>query len=58
MDLIVNTYYLEIGECKGKGLCGTCIVEVLKERNNKALSEQEKHTLKVSNATGNNFRLA
>ncbi len=58
MELIVNTYYSEIGECKGKALCGTCIVKVLKGHNDKALSKQEKHTLKVNDVSGKNFRLA
>ena len=57
MDLIINTYYSEIGECKGKGLCGTCIVEVIKGFEDQMIMTQEKHTLKVHNATKNN-RLA
>ena len=57
MELITNSYYSEIGECKGKGLCGTCIVEVIKGFEKQPISTQEKHTLKVHNATTKN-RLA
>ncbi|CAI8212068.1 MAG: Putidaredoxin [Formosa sp. Hel1_33_131] len=57
MELIVNSYYTEIGECKGRGLCGTCIVEIIKGFDDQMIMAQEKHTLKVHNATKNN-RLA
>ena len=57
MELITNSYYSEIGECKGKGLCGTCIVEVIKGFEEPPVSTLEKHTLKVHNATKKN-RLA
>ena len=57
MELIINSYYTEIGECKGRGLCGTCIVEIIKGFDDQKIMELEKHTLKVNNATKNN-RLA
>lgn len=30
MELIVNELYEEIGDCKGRAWCGTCIVKQLK----------------------------
>ena len=29
MELMVNTFYSEIGACRGKGLCGTCCVKII-----------------------------
>lgn len=58
MELIVNTYYSEIGECKGKGLCGTCIVEIIGEDINNSVSKEEHNTLKVNNKNYPQYRLA
>lgn len=58
MELIVNTYYSEIGECKGKGLCGTCVLELVYGKFTNTLSKQEQHTLLVHKKGGKGFRLA
>ena len=57
MELIVNTFYSEIGECKGRGLCGTCVVEIVDGNKNIAMDELEKYTLQV-NEKEENHRLA
>lgn len=58
MELISNTYYTEIGECKARGLCGTCIIEALAGYKEEAIGTQEKHTLEVNNAIEKKYRLA
>ncbi|MBO0323781.1 (2Fe-2S)-binding protein [Muricauda sp. CAU 1633] len=59
MELIVNTCYDEIGECRGRGLCGTCVVEIgegssLTEPPNK----KEMEVFQNMNLTGEEVRLA
>ncbi|TYA84332.1 2Fe-2S iron-sulfur cluster-binding protein [Seonamhaeicola marinus] len=59
MELIANSYYEDIGECRGRGLCGTCVVEtdneeLLKEE----LDINERLILKQLLGNSNNLRLA
>ena len=59
MELIVNTCHDEIGECKGRGLCGTCVVEIgegsfLKEQPN----DKEREVFQTLNLEGEQVRLA
>ncbi|MEW7279831.1 2Fe-2S iron-sulfur cluster-binding protein [Aquimarina sp. 2201CG1-2-11] len=58
MELIVNTFYTEIGECKGRGLCGTCIVEIITGEIICNKSDQENHTLKIACKNTPRYRLA
>ena len=57
MELIINSYYSEIGECKGRGLCGTCIVELIRGFEDQPVDTLEKNTLWAHNADKKN-RLA
>tara|TARA_R110002049_G_scaffold309212_2_gene518725 strand:+ start:8089 stop:8418 length:330 start_codon:yes stop_codon:yes gene_type:complete len=51
MELIVDTYYEAIGECLGRGLCGTCHVKLQSGSVNDTIEPVEKETLKnLSNA--------
>lgn len=59
MELITNTYYSEIGACRGRALCGTCIVKVIDGKTPKeAQSKQEKYTLIVNNSDEKEHRLS
>jgi len=59
MELITNTYYSEIGACRGKALCGTCIVKTVDGENlNEQRSKQEEHTLIVHNSKEKEYRLS
>lgn len=58
MELMVNTYFTEIGECRGRGLCGTCIVEVIGEELRADKSPDEEHILKVNDRNDPKYRLA
>ena len=58
MELIINSYYSEIGECKGRGLCGTCIVEVVKGKLKSERLSGEMHILKVNGREHPKYRLA
>lgn len=44
MELIVNSIYEEIGDCKGRAWCGTCLVENIAGLYTeiKSITEQEK----------------
>lgn len=58
MELIHSAYYSEMGECRGKGLCGTCMVQVISGNMGIPINEQEKQTLKVNGVIGEKYRLA
>ena len=59
MELITNTYYSEIGACRGRALCGTCIVKVIDRKDLKEVnSKQEKYTLIVNNSNEKEHRLS
>ncbi|WP_346882657.1 hypothetical protein [uncultured Algibacter sp.] len=58
MELIVNTYYSEIGECKGKGLCATCTVVPVNGYSYGNKSQLEIDTLSVNNINNQNYRLS
>ncbi|KAB1069161.1 2Fe-2S iron-sulfur cluster binding domain-containing protein [Tamlana haliotis] len=50
MELIVETYYEDIGECLGRGLCGTCHVKLQSGPLNDFVEPVEKETLEnISN---------
>lgn len=46
MELIIDTYYEDIGECLGRGLCGTCHVKLQSGTLNDCMEHVEKETLK------------
>lgn len=58
MELISNTYYSEIGACKGKGLCGTCIIEVVDGFHEQPINDQEIETLRKNGVYDKKHRLA
>ncbi|MAY88620.1 MAG: ferredoxin [Pseudooceanicola sp.] len=58
LDLIINNFYSEIGECKGKGLCGTCIVEIINGELQSERCPDETFTLNVNGMTHPKYRLA
>ncbi len=59
MELIINNLYDDIGECLGRGLCGTCHVELVSDHViSEILDINEKETLSKLNNTGINSRLA
>ncbi len=58
MELIVDTYYEDIGECLGRGLCGTCHVKLQSGALNDRIEPVEKETLNNLNNTDTNSRLA
>lgn len=58
MELIVDTYYEDIGECLGKGLCGTCHVKILSGSINDSMEAIEKETLKNCYDSTTNSRLS
>ncbi len=45
MELIIDNYYEEIGDCGGRGLCGTCHVKSDLSIVNHVLEEVEVQTL-------------
>ncbi|WP_100612715.1 2Fe-2S iron-sulfur cluster-binding protein [Confluentibacter lentus] len=45
MELIVDTFYEDIGECLGRGLCGTCHVKLESGSINDNIEPVEKETL-------------
>ena len=58
MELIVNTYYEDIGECLGRGLCGTCHVKIISGTLKDTMDATETETLGNLNETGTDSRLA
>jgi len=58
MELIVDTYYEDIGECMGRGLCGTCYVKLQSCSINDSMEPVEKETLKNLHDFDSNSRLA
>lgn len=58
MELIVDTYYEDIGECLGRGLCGTCHVKLLSGSINDRMEPVEIETLKNVYNYDSNSRLA
>jgi len=45
MELIVNMMYEDIGDCKGKALCGTCLIIGNREILEDQISDVEKETI-------------
>ncbi|WP_100614771.1 2Fe-2S iron-sulfur cluster-binding protein [Confluentibacter citreus] len=58
MELIVDTYYEDIGECLGRGLCGTCHVKIQSGSINDSIEPVEKETLNNLYNSDTNSRLA
>lgn len=58
MELIVNTYYEDIGECLGRGLCGTCHVKLVKGTYQNPKDHTETNTLNHLYFTDETSRLA
>jgi len=56
--LIENNYHEEFGECKGRGLCGTCHIKVTAGKLNERIENSEKETLSKQLDVDNNSRLA
>ncbi|MGE5944685.1 MAG: 2Fe-2S iron-sulfur cluster-binding protein [Flavobacteriales bacterium] len=58
MELIVDTYYEDMGECLGRGLCGTCHVKLQSGYINDRMEPVEKETLINLYNSDTNSRLA
>ena len=58
MELIIDTYYEDIGECLGRGLCGTCHVKIVSGALAISLESIEKTTLSNTYDAASNSRLA
>lgn len=58
MELIIDTYYEDIGECLGKGWCGTCHVKIVSGTLESTIDFTEKETLSKACNTDSNSRLA
>ena len=58
MNLIANNYPEEFGECKGRGLCGTCHIKITSGSLNEPIEVTEKETLKSICEADTNSRLA
>ena len=58
MTLIANNYPEEFGECKGRGLCGTCHIKTAFGNLNEPIEITEKETLKSICGTDLSSRLA
>lgn len=58
MELIIDTYYEDIGECLGRGLCGTCHVKLQSGTLNDCMEHVEKETLKNLHDSDATSRLA
>ncbi|HMQ43917.1 2Fe-2S iron-sulfur cluster-binding protein [Mariniflexile maritimum] len=58
MELIVENNFEDIGECLGRGLCGTCHVVLTEGALNDFMEPIEKETIKTLNNTQPNSRLA
>jgi len=58
MELIIETTYEDIGECLGRGLCGTCHVKLQSGSLNDLIEPVELETLSNLNNKDTNSRLA
>jgi 2Fe-2S ferredoxin len=58
MELIVDTNFEDIGECLGRGLCGTCHVKLITDSLNDTIETVEKETLIKLNEYDTKSRLA
>ncbi|MFB9056002.1 2Fe-2S iron-sulfur cluster-binding protein [Mariniflexile ostreae] len=58
MELIVDTYYEDIGECLGRGLCGTCHVKLIEGVLRDTKDQTEKETLSKVTDLDSTSRLA
>ncbi|MDO5981083.1 2Fe-2S iron-sulfur cluster-binding protein [Flavivirga spongiicola] len=58
MELIIDNLYDDIGGCLGRGLCGTCHVELVSGSMNVPIHPSEKETLSKINSSNKNSRLA
>ena len=58
MELIVDTYYEDIGECLGRGLCGTCHVKLIEGSLNETRTVTEKEALNQVNYFDETSRLS
>jgi 2Fe-2S ferredoxin len=58
MELIVDFGIDDIGECLGRGLCGTCHVKHISGSLNDTMETTERLTLKNTHNTAENSRLA
>lgn len=58
MELIIDTYYEAIGECLGRGLCGTCHVKVVSGVLQNTIDSTEKETLSKTYNSDVDSRLA
>jgi 2Fe-2S ferredoxin len=45
MELIVDTVYEEIGDCRGRAWCGTCLIEQVTKSYNEITSTEEQGKL-------------
>lgn len=57
-SLIATSYPEDFGECKGRGLCGTCHVKVVSGSLDETIDSKEKETLKHLYNVDANSRLA
>lgn len=58
MELIIDTYYEDIGECLGRGLCGTCHVKIVSGILKSSMDSTEEETLNKTYHSNLNSRLA
>lgn len=58
MELIIDNLYDDIGDCLGRGLCGTCHVKLVSGECNYKVYENEKLTLSKLYNTDESSRLA
>lgn len=58
MILIANNYPEEFGECKGRGLCGTCHIKLISGSLEQPLDIRERKTLDTLSNSDTNSRLA
>lgn len=58
MQLIVDQLAEDIGDCKGRGLCGTCYVKILEGELDDTPEPSEIRTLNYSQNNKPNIRLA
>lgn len=58
MELVIDHLYDDIGECLGRGLCGTCHVTLISGKLDDKIHLQEQETLSKLKNTHKNSRLA